>query len=155
LRNPASRAYGPELYAQVQAVIDGKANHMPHERERADFVLRGFVKCGTCSTPLTSGWAKGRSKLYAYYWCWNKQCRAVKIKKESLEERFVGLLGMMQPTADLIARLPKIAASQWQERKNRFTRDKRTLSDRLGEQHTLNHKQTTELRSDRNGRNLR
>jgi len=95
----------------VQAVIDGKANHMPHERERADFVLRGFVKCGTCSTPLTSGWAKGRSKLYAYYWCWNKQCRAVKIKKESLEERFVGLLGMMQPTADLIARLPKIAAS--------------------------------------------
>ena len=139
----------------MQAVIDGKANHMPHERERADFVLRGFVKCGTCSTPLTSGWAKGRSKLYAYYWCWNKQCRAVKIKKESLEERFVGLLGMMQPTADLIARLPKIAASQWQERKNRFTRDKRTLSDRLGEQHTLNHKQTTELRSDRNGRNLR
>lgn len=85
-------------------------------------------------------WAKGRSKPYGYYWCWNKQCKAVKIKKESLEELFVGLLAMMQPTADLLARLPKIAASQWEQRKQRLSADKRTLSDRLSEQRTLNHK---------------
>jgi len=128
-----------ELFDRVQKVIDGRANHKPHERERPDFILRGFVKCGSCSTPLTAGWAKGRSKLYGYYWCWNKGCKAVKIKKEVLESLFLGLLGMMQPTAELLARLPEIAGSQWEQRQQRLTADKRTLSDRLNEQRTLNH----------------
>ena len=88
--------------------------------------------------PLTAGWAKGRGKLYARYWCYNKACTRVGISREGLEGHFVGLLGMMQPTAELIAKLPDIAESNWKVRSKRIKDEKRTLQNRLNENKALN-----------------
>jgi hypothetical protein len=61
---------------------------------------------------LTAGYARGRGgKQYARYWCWTKNCNAVGISRDGLENHFVSLFAMMQPTAEQIAKLPDIAAS--------------------------------------------
>ena len=60
------------------------------------------------------------------------------MSKEALESQFVGLLDMMQPTAELIARLPQISAANWELRKKRVADDRRTLQARLNEQNDLN-----------------
>jgi len=45
---------------------------------------------------------------------------------------------MMQPTGELIARLPQISASNWELRKKRAGDDRRALQTRLNEQNALN-----------------
>src|SRR5208282_6094907 len=86
-----------------------------------------------------AGWAQGRGgKRYGRYWCYNKTCVRVGISREGLESHFVGLLGMMQPTAELIAKLPDIAESNWKVRSKRIEDEKRTLQNRLNENKSLN-----------------
>ena len=77
------------------------------------------MRCFQCKKPLTAAAPHGRSKQYPRYWCWQKGCNAVSVSKEALESQFVGLLDMMQPTAELIARLPQISAANWELRKKR------------------------------------
>jgi site-specific DNA recombinase len=96
------------------------------------------VRCFQCKKPLTAAAPHGRSKQYPRYWCWQKGCNAVSVSKEALESQFVGLLDMMQPTAELIARLPQISAANWELRKKRVADDRRTLQARLNEQNDLN-----------------
>lgn len=129
---------GEELFTTVQDVFQGRKVPVPHKRVSEDFPLRGFVRCAKCDRPLTAGWAKGRDKHYAHYWCYNKDCKRVGISREGLEGHFVGLLGMMQPTAELIARLPDIAKSNWKIRRKRIADEKRTLKNRLKENEALN-----------------
>lgn len=45
---------------------------------------------------------------------------------------------MMQPTAELIAKLPDIAKSNWEQRSKRIEDEKRTLQTRLNENKSLN-----------------
>ena len=67
-----------------------------------------------------------------------KACKRVGISRDGLEGHFVGLIGMMQPTAELIARLPDIAESNWKVRSKRIEDEKRTLQNRLNENKSLN-----------------
>jgi site-specific DNA recombinase len=127
-----------ELFATVQDVLQGRGVPLPHKRVSEDFPLRGFARCAKCDRFLTAGWVKGRGKHYARYWCYNKACTRVGISREGLEGHFVGLLGMMQPTAELIARLPDIAESNWKVRSKRIEDEKRTLKNRLNENEALN-----------------
>jgi hypothetical protein len=62
----------------------------------------------------------------------------VGISRESLENHFVQLLAMMQPTAELIAKLPDIAESNWKVRSKRVEDEQRTLQNRLNENRALN-----------------
>src|SRR5579872_417004 len=126
------------LFESVQDRLNGKS--APHKRLNEDFPLRGIVRCAKCGKPLTAGWAKGRTERYARYWCWQKGCRAVGVSRDDLEFQFVSLLGRMQPTADLLAQLPEIAAREWQTRKTRIAKDAETLTKRLADQRTLNQK---------------
>lgn len=128
-----------ELFITVQDVLDGKRVPVPHKKVSEDFPLRGFVRCCKCDKPLTAGHARGRGgKQYARYWCWTKNCNAVGISRDGLESHFVSLLAMMQPTAELIAKLPHIAASNWKQRKLRIEQEQRQLTNRLNEEKTLN-----------------
>lgn len=103
------------------------------------FPLRGFARCAKCGRPLTAGYARGRGgKQCARYWCYNKPCKYVGISREGLEGHFVRLLGMVQPTAELIARLPDIAESNWKLRKKRIEDEQRILQNRLNENKSLN-----------------
>jgi len=128
-----------ELFITVQDVLNGKRVPVPHKRVSEDFPLRGFVRCAKCDRPLTASWAQGRGgKKYARYWCYNKACKRVGISREGLESHFVQLLAMMQPTAELIAKLPDIAKSNWEQRRKRIEDEKRTLQTRLNENKSLN-----------------
>lgn len=127
-----------ELFQGVQERLNGKAS--PHKKLSEDFPLRGVVLCAKCRKPLTAGWAKGRNKLYPRYWCWEEKCKAIGVSREDLEGQFSSLLSRMNPTAELLAQLPELAANQWQERKTRIATDARTLNNRLADQRTLNQK---------------
>jgi len=43
-------------------------------------------------------------------------CKRVGFSREGLENHFVQLFAMMQPTAELIAKLPDVAESSWKLR---------------------------------------
>ena len=70
---------------------------------RHDFPLRGFVTCGDCGHALTSVRARGRSKHYSYYHCYQKSCEqyGISIKKEQVEEDFETLLRSLKPSKEL------------------------------------------------------
>jgi len=127
-----------EMFNAVQDTLAGKRAPVPKQRQNPDFPLRGFVGCYKCGKPLTAAAPHGRSKQYPRYWCWQKGCYAVSVSKEVLEKQFVELLGMVQPTAEGIARLPQIAAANWELRKKRVADDKRALQGRLNQENTLN-----------------
>lgn len=58
--------------------------------------------------------------------------------KEELEDHFCILLAQIQPTAELLAKLPTIAARTWETRKEKIAEDAKALTRRLEEQRALN-----------------
>jgi site-specific DNA recombinase len=127
-----------ELFDRVQECINGKSR--PHKKLNEDFPLRGIVRCAACGKNLTAGWAKGRKERYARYWCWQKGCGAVGVGRDELDAQFKGLLSLLEPTAELLAQLPTIAARQWETRKIRIAKDAEAISKRRADQETLNQK---------------
>ena len=69
-----------------------------------DFALRGFVECGDCGQPLTACWAKGRSKKYPYYHCYNPKCTSYgkSIKRDMLEGEVEEVIQSLQPSPALV-----------------------------------------------------
>ena len=124
-----------ELFESVQEKLTGKA---AHNKNHEDFPLRGFLGCAFCRKLLTAGWVTGRNgKKYAHYWCWTKGCET-RASKEYLEENFCTLLSVIQPSADVLAKLPLIAARTWETRKGQIAEDSKMLARRLEEQRSLN-----------------
>jgi site-specific DNA recombinase len=70
-------------------------------RERPDFPLRRFIRCGTCDRPLTGGWSKGKmGRKYAYYHC-RRNC--VSTPTGALEAAFVAYLELLRPIPEFLA----------------------------------------------------
>ncbi len=109
------------VFQAVQDRLNGKSR--PHKQLSEDFPLRGFVKCIQCGRNLTAGWAKGRKERYPHYWCWTKECGAVKAGRDDMERHWLALLSKMRPTEELLEQLPLIAARQWETRKGRIAKD--------------------------------
>lgn len=126
-----------QLFDAVQDELSGKRN-VPHKQVNEDFPLRKFVKCSKCHKPLTAGWAGGRSKKYATYWCWTPRCRGVCVRKEVLEDLFYKLLQSMQPSVELLAALPDILRSYHEAELERIADDRKRLNARKLEADTLN-----------------
>ncbi len=127
-----------ELFSAVQAKLKSKT--VPHKKLNEDFPLRGVVKCATCGKMLTAGWSKGRNATYPYYYCWTPKCRAVSLRRDDLEGKFVSLLGRMEPTAELLAQLPGRIAERWKQRKEVIAVNAARLAKRLADQKALNQK---------------
>ena len=90
---------------------------------------------------LTAGFVKGRKEKYPRYWCWNPRCSVrVSGSRKEIESAFLRLLGMMEPTQELLNRLPEIAKTYWAHRLERITNERRQLSSRLADTKTLNQK---------------
>ena len=103
----------------MQDLIDGKRTAIvPHVRNDEDFPLRVFVLCATCSLPLTASWSKGRNKYYPYYRCRNPKCKAVKIRKETLERQFVHVLHRMTPTEQFRVLFHDIVLDSWNSKQS-------------------------------------
>ena len=127
-----------ELFDAVQKRLKGKGSS--HKQLNEDFPLRGVARCAKCGKLLTGGWVKGRSDRYARYWCWTSGCRAIGISRDDLHRQFVGLLSLMEPTAELLAQLPGRIAAQWRARNERIAADEKRLTARLADQAALNQK---------------
>jgi site-specific DNA recombinase len=125
-----------EVFNAVQMRLNTKS--VPHKKLNEDFPLRGIILCVHCRKPLTAGWARGRNKTYAHYWCWNEECRAIKVRRDDLHAGFVNLLSRMEPTAELLAELPQRIATRYAERQKQIASQATKLNSRLAEQHTLN-----------------
>src|SRR5579872_2873315 len=103
------------VFDAVQEVLSGtKPERKPHKKSREDFPLRQFVTCAKCGRGLTAGYNRGRSKQYAFYFCYTPTCRAVSIRAEDLHRIFKGLLERHQPTQEaLLKGFPELAAGRW------------------------------------------
>ncbi len=124
-----------DLFDRVQAVLDGrKAGAVPKRKLNPAFPLKCFVKCDSCGVPLTGGFCAGRTKSYAYYWCRNRNCHAVKLKGEQLEADFLALLQRLRPYADEVQNLPKMTAKVWAAEHGNAEKEVRRLKARIEEQ---------------------
>ena len=104
-----------ELFSQVQAVLGCRRGmKLRHHRENPDFPLRRFVRCGSCSTPLTGSWSRGRSSRHPYYHC--TKC-GIRFRRAELEADFVSLLERLTPSADVTRLFNAIVRDAWAERR--------------------------------------
>ncbi len=106
-----------ELFGRVQDILDGKRLSVTaHQRNNPDFPLRVFVSCGACGTPLTGSWSKGRKSRYPYYHCRNSHCRAVNVRRESLEREFAALLERLAPERQYMRLFKEIVRQVWKQK---------------------------------------
>jgi site-specific DNA recombinase len=130
------------LFDDVQDALDGKTSApVVYKKLNSEFPLKGFVMCSGCGKKLTAGFVKGRKEKYPRYWCWNPKCPVrVSASRDEIERGFIQILGMMEPTQELLNRLPEIARTYWAKRLDRVTSERRVLSSRLADAKTLNQK---------------
>jgi site-specific DNA recombinase len=125
-----------QLFDSVQDVLAGRSKTaQPRQSIHPDFALRQFIRCAKCGRGLTAGIIK---KKFAYYWCYTKGCRDVLVSANELEQHFVRLLAMHQPTVQLLERLPEIAKKQWAAREERNRQDAKALRIKREEIKRLN-----------------
>lgn len=136
-----------ETFQDVQEVLGGKnPDKAPNRKAREDFALRQFVTCANCGRGLTAGYVQGKKAKFAFYWCYNRDCKAVHISKKNLEEQFVSLLGMHQPTQRaLLKEIPELAAGRWAAMRDRLTNEARLLSQTKAEKGRLNTQATEKM----------
>ena len=106
----------------------------PNRKDIAlDFPLRGFVLCDTCQQPMTSCWAQGKFKKFAYYHCRNKACPDAKksIPKPVMEKQFVDMLEELCPKPELVFMARQMWQAQWDDRIKNRERDKVQLQENL------------------------
>jgi len=87
-----------------------------------DFPLRGTIACAACGHPMTGYWAKGRSKRYAYYECFQKGCdqRRKSIKRADVDKDFQALLTALTPNKALIAIACAMFKDIWDQRSTQW-----------------------------------
>jgi hypothetical protein len=83
--------------------------------------------CPSCKSKLTAGMVRGRNgSKVGYYFCWQKGCRAVSVRKEILERDWVVVLNMMQPDNSYWKQLADSASTRWhleEEEEKRFKKE--------------------------------
>lgn len=119
-------------FFRTQAILEGKTTGpASFQKINPDFPLRGFVRCGSCGSPLTGGYSKGRSNSYPYYHCWKKDCRNVSVRSEVLEAAFVEELSRVQPTKPAIRLFKEVMEDVWAIRQTESLELQGRLSRRL------------------------
>jgi hypothetical protein len=91
----------PELWEEVQAVLDGRRAKRPKKRTH-DFAFSGLVTCGHCGCAMVGEIKKGR---YVYYHCTGHKgkCPERYTREEVLEEAFAGLLKGLAFSSEVLA----------------------------------------------------
>ena len=122
-----------ELFDRVQAVISGRAYVVtPHLRNRPDFPLRRFVRCGACGQPVTASWSTGRNgEKYGYYRC--HRCGGVKVRKGTLEQQFLDLLEQLEPMAEWVSLFRDVVLDEWRQQHAGAVAEHERMQRRVGE----------------------
>jgi hypothetical protein len=127
-----------KTFDRVQAILDGRTpSASPKRKFNPALPLKCLVHCEACGTPLTGGFAKGRSKTYGRYWCRKKGCRAVKLSSAKLEAEFVDFLSRISLNPDIVSIFPKVAAKVWADSQGDWERTSKRLTARLEDQKRL------------------
>ncbi len=105
------------MFEKIQDRLNNKPKVPVRKNVAHDFPLRGFVTCGDCGTILTSCWAKGRTKKYAYYHCPTKGCESYgkSIKRDIIEAEFGELLEELQPSKNLFEVVYSMFKDGWEQ----------------------------------------
>ena len=121
----------PGLFSRVQSRLSGKSiGAPPRVRDRADFPLRRFVKCGACGLPLTGSRSKGRTSTYAYYHC-RKGCRGMTVRSGLLEREFLALLERLSPRPEYMRLFRAVVLDSCREDRQRAASTRAALSSQL------------------------
>ena len=94
-----------ELFEAVQKKISRNFNTCKIRQDiNPDFPLRGCINCDLCGGKLTGAWTRGKSKLFAYYFCQKKGCplKGSVIRKKNIEDGFNDLLKEMTTDDDIL-----------------------------------------------------
>ena len=107
-----------ETWQKIQDRLDERAYQPARPTVNEDFPLRHFVACTSCEAPMTSAWSKGRSKMYGYYVCQQKDCGRYgkSIRKELIEDDFAALARAMTPAPQLIKAAKAMFSKIWNAR---------------------------------------
>jgi site-specific DNA recombinase len=134
-----------DLWRSAQDSLRGKRKAVPKKPTNDEFPLRGFVKCGHCGDKLTSGNARGRSKTYPRYWCWNTDCKhPVSVSKTKIEADWLDFLQRMQPAFDALANNIPILGKAYAHRRGADTANRqRQLATQLADKKALHAKLVT------------
>jgi DNA invertase Pin-like site-specific DNA recombinase len=118
-----------EEFARVQQLLTRRSRSIPHHKHRAEFPLRGLVRCNGCSQYLTGSFSRGRSKRYPYYHCHNDNCslRGRGLPAEEAHREFKEYLPLIAPKTELLDKLGEVAAKS-AEGREQTSRSKRTLT---------------------------
>ena len=107
------------IFDNVQLVLSGKKPIVaPYRRNREEFPLRGFLRCGVCGNPLTGGPSTSSTgKTYDYYFCHKSGCRRVRsVPTSKAAEQFIDLLSRLNIGQKFTAEFVEVLRSEWKKR---------------------------------------
>ena len=116
-----------KTFQRIQERMGEKSYVVARADVADDFPLRGFVTCACCSHPMTGYWAKGRTKRYAYYECFQKGCpeRRKSIRRDEVESAFATLLGQLRPNMEMMQLAAQIFRDIWSTRTGRIAEQRK------------------------------
>ena len=77
------------VFNLAQKIMQERGNVKQKEKNKYDFLFKGFVSCPECGRKLYVGYSKGGSgKKYLYYCCRNSDHKTVNIKDSSIAGAF-------------------------------------------------------------------
>jgi hypothetical protein len=112
--------FGPlidtELFTKVEERFLGDNRARPRRSDSEEFPLRVFVRCAHCGKGLTGSFSKGRSRRYPYYTCRQPGCRAVKFKRDELQQEFIRFLYLLTPQNRFIRPFRAAVIETWEKK---------------------------------------
>ncbi len=111
-------------FLKVQEVFGKKRGPSAHQTLRAEFPLRGLVRCARCQRYLTAAFSKGRSgNRYPYYRCGYRGCGfRQSFSIETVHCEFEKFLDSLTPVPDLVEKLGEVILRAAEDRSARQTK---------------------------------
>lgn len=123
---------GADVFASVQEILRGRTSSKDSRtRDHPDFPLRRAVRCGPCTSPLTASWSRGRSGRYPYYHCPKKGCGGSNVRKERLEDLFLGQLESVTIRPEVFRLLAAVVEDAWKDRVRHALVAEKRLAERM------------------------
>lgn len=107
-----------ELFNKVQMLLNGGEKIVTsYIKNNPEYPLKQFILCPCCGSPLTASKSTGRkNKKYAYYHCYNPECKTqVRIPKDKLENMFIEFLDDIKPKYDNLSNFKSIVKKTYNE----------------------------------------
>ena len=105
-----------ETWIKANMALYKQAKNYIRSRNRNDFPLKGFVRCGGCLHPLRGSFNRGNGGLYANYHCTHKGCEApIRIRKERLETQFLETVKLFQLSKNQQEKMNKVLTKRWED----------------------------------------